>query len=438
MFFKKKRRAASAAAASAVSDPQAEARAADDVQRIASSDPGIVAFFGGAMGITDEVVTVQSALKVPSVLAAVSFLSRTMAGLPLKVYGKGEKGRKALPDDPVSGLLNRAANDETSALEWRRGVWQDVLTSGRHISFIERDGRGKPINLWPLDVSKVTVERRQGRTLYHYQDGTRRVTYAASEVLDLCFMSSGDRLSSYSPVYNNADTIGLAMAVTRYGARFFKNGGIPPFTLSGPIKTPGGVHRASNDLTAAVKDVAEGGGNAITVPEGHTLTPLGLDPEKMQMVEVKRFLVEEIARIYGLPPVFLQDLTHGTFSNTEQQDLHLVKHLVAQWAAVFEAEANLKLWGRDGGEVYAEHVLDGLMRGDLKTRVDAAGRRIATGQTTINEEREIENRPPVTGGGQPLVQGAMVPVTLAGAHVKQTGTDEPAAVAASNEGQEND
>ncbi len=439
MLFWRKRRASAAAA---VSDPQAdaksEARAAGGVERIASSDPALVTFFGGSFGITDEVVTVSTALKVPAVWAAVSFLSRTLAAIPLKVFEKAEDGRHARPDDPVARLLNRAANDELSALEWRRGLWQDVLTSGRHISFIERNGRDRPINLWPLDVARVTVERRNGRTVYHYQDGGRSVTYAASEVLDLQFMPGADRLSSHSPVYSNADAIGLALAVSRYGARFFKNGGIPPFTLTGPIKSAGAVARASNDLTEAVKKVVSEGGNAITVPEGHELKALGLDPEKMQMVEVKRFLVEEIARIYGLPPVFLQDLTHGTFSNTEQQDLHLVKHLVAQWAHVFEAEANLKLWGRDGGQIYAEHVLDGLMRGDLLTRAEATAKRIGSGQLTINEAREMENRPPLPGGGVPLVQGAMVPATLAGAHLKPATTGEPAVSAASDEGQEHD
>lgn len=432
MVFWKRRRAATPAQASAVTDPQAGGETRASLERIASSDPGLAVFLGGASAMTDEVVTLDTALAVPSVAAAVSFLSRTLATLPLKVYGKTDEGRQARPADPIARLLNRAANDETSAYEWRRGLWQDVFTSGRHVSFIERNGAGQPINLWPLETHKLTVERRDGRTRYHYQDGGRRVTYAAAEVLDLCFMPGADRLGARSPIYNNADTIGLALAVTRYGARFFKNGGVPPFTLSGPIKSAGGVERAANDLTAAVRKVAEGGGNALVVPDGHALTALGLDPEKMQMVEVQRFLVEQIARIYGLPPVFLQDLTHGTFSNTEQQDLHLVKHLVAQWAAAFEAEANLKLWGRRGGSVYAEHVLDGLMRGDLKTRAEATARRINTGQLTINEAREIENRPPLPGGDVPLVQGAMVPASLAGAAMK------PAAAPGETEGQDNE
>lgn len=424
-----KRRAAKPAVSAPVRDPQgqAEARASAPVQ-ILSSDPQLVSFFGGGAAITDEVVTVETALQVPSILAAVTFLSRTLAALPLKVYVKAEKGRAAASDAPLHRMMNWAANEETSGFDFRRAFWQDVFTLGRGLAFIERNGRGVPINLWPLDVGRVTLERRQGRTLYHYRDGARTVTYSASEVLDLCFMPGADRLSSRSPVYSNANTIGLAQAVTRYGARFFANGGIPPFTISGPVKSAGGVARAAGDLTEAVKKLAADGSNALTIPEGHELKALGIDPEKMQMVEVQRFLVEQIARIYGLPPVFLQDLTHGTFSNTEQQDLHLSKHVISPWSKALEGEVNLKFYGRQGGGTYAEHVLDGLMRGDLKTRAEATARRINTGQLTINEAREIENRPPVAGGEVALVQGAMVPATQAGAAVK------PAAQPASNEG----
>ncbi len=430
-FWNKRAASKATAAASAVADPQAEARASD-VQRIASSDPNLVAFFNGGVAMTDEVVTLATALQVPEVASAVAFLSRTLAALPLKVFSKSEDGRKARPSDPVARLLGRAANDETSAFDFRRMFWQDVFTQGRGLAFIERNKAGQPINLWPLEINKVTVERRAGRTLYHYLDGTRKVTYAATEILDLCFMPGADRLGAHSPIYSNANTIGLAMAVTRYGARFFKNGGIPPFTITGPIKTAGGVARAADDLAAAVAALAEKGGNALTVPEGHTLNALGIDPEKMQMVEVQRLLTVKIAMIYGLPPVFLQDLTNGTFSNTEQQDLQLVKHLVAPWAAAFEAEANLKLWGRRGGQIYAEHVLDGLMRGDLGTRAAATAKRINTGQLTINEAREIENRAPLSGGDVALVQGAMVPATMAGAAMK------PATPAANDEGQDNE
>ena len=134
-----------------------------------------------------------------------------------------------------------------------------------------------------------------------------------------------DGLTSISPILNSKDAIGLMIAVTKYGAKFFNNGGVPPFVVTGKFETGKALKRASQDLSKAIKDASIEKNLALTLPMNHDIKPIGADPEKSQMVEVKRFQVEEIARIYSLPPVFLQDLTHGTFSNTEQQDLHLVK-----------------------------------------------------------------------------------------------------------------
>jgi len=124
---------------------------------------------------------------------------------------------------------------------------------------------------------------------------------------------------------------------------------------------------------------------------------------------LQRFSIEQIARIYSLPPIFLQDLTHGTYSNTEQQDLHFVKHTVKRWVEQTEAELNLKLFGR-GSPFFVEFDLDGLMRGDLKTRMEAHSTAIQNGIKTPNEVRAIENLPPMEGGDQLFIQGATVPL----------------------------
>lgn len=400
----------------AVPEAGADEARARTVAEVFSSDPGLsVQIFGLGDGATDEVVNVDTALTVPALMCAVAFLSRTLANLPIKTYRKTDAGRERLADDPVALLLSRAASDEVSGTEFRRQFWQDVFTWGRGVAFIERNGAGRPVNLHGLEVSKLTIKAEgRGRKSYHYRDGARVLTYRGADVIDMPFMLRGNRLGAVSPVFSNAITIGLTLAMMRYGGRVFKNGGIPPFTISGPMKNPGAVGRAADQLTAAVKALADKGGNAITIPEGHELKPLGIDPEKMQMEGGRRFQIEEIARIYQIPPVFVGDLTRGTFSNVEQQDLHLVKHLISQWAKLFEAEVTLKAYGRAPG-IYAEHDLDGLLRGDLQTRAAARAQMINTGQLTPNEAREQDNRPPVEGGEIALVQGAMVPLASAGA-----------------------
>ncbi|WP_286160612.1 phage portal protein [Rhizobium sp. Root651] len=132
--------------------------------------------------------------------------------------------------------------------------------------------------------------------------------------------------------------------------------------------------------------------------------------KRLAAVQPRRFQVEEIARAWQLPPVFLQDLSRATFSNAEQQDLHLVKHLIGQWTKALEDEINLKFFGRSGNGRYVEHNLDGLMRGDFKSRIEGLARAIQTAQITPNEARALENRPAMKDGNDLLVQGATVPL----------------------------
>jgi HK97 family phage portal protein len=147
----------------------------------------------------------------------------------------------------------------------------------------------------------------------------------------------------------------------------------------------------------------------MALPAGHEMKSIGFNPEQMQLLELQRFSIEQIARIYSLPPVFLQDLTHGTFSNTEQQDLHFVKHTLKRWIEQTEQEMNLKLFPR-GSDLYVEFNVDGLLRGDFGTRMAAHATSIQNGIRTPNEVRTIENMPDRPEGDVLLIQGATVPM----------------------------
>ena len=132
----------------------------------------------------------------------------------------------------------------------------------------------------------------------------------------------------------------------------------------------------------------------------------------MQLTSVQVFAVGQVARIYQLPPVFLQELSKGNYNNIEHQDLHLVKHTLRRWVKKFEQELTLKIFGR-GSKRYVKLNLDGIMRGDFKTRIEAIVKAIQNGLMTPNEGRALENRAPMPGGDVLLVQGATVPIELA-------------------------
>lgn len=365
-------------------------------------------------------VTTDRALQVPAVAAAVNFLSGTLASLPMDVMQVDPKtGMKSAVKNGLSVILHDAPNDEQSSYGWRKGLFDAVFTGGRGVSYIERDGSGLVKNLWLIDPKTLTVKRTDGRKRYEVRDGSLK-TYEASEVIDITFMDHSDMVRHRGPIVMGRDVIAMAIAATQFGARIFQSGGLPPAVLTGPFQTGQAAQRATEDVQAALKSAATKASPVLTIPAGHTLTSLGFNPEQLQMLELQRFCVEQIARLYSLPPVFLQDLTHATFSNNEQQDLHLTKHTLHHWVKQFEQELTLKLFGRDP-RFKVEMNMDGLLRGDIATRMEAHAKAIASGIYSPAHAALIEDMPVRPEGDVLLVQGAMVPIGSAGADKKPSG-----------------
>lgn len=375
---------------------------------VAVSAENFLSFFGVDSAKLPN-VTIARALTVPAVSAAVLFLSRTLATIPLHAYTR-KGGSPERVKDGIAMVLE-FPNPEMDDTAFRRYFWQQVFTGGRGLIWIERDpatGTGVK-NLWPLNPAKTTIRRVSGRTVY--QNGGN--TYASADIIDVPFALKEDGLAHHGPIVLTAKAIQLALAMNDYASGFFANGGVPPLGFSGPMAAgPDALKRQMADVNRAIGVARSSESPIIPMPPGYELKPIGFDPEKGQMTEARLFQVQEVARGWQLPPVFLQDLSSGTMANTEQQDLHLVKHNVAQWSALFEGQLNLKFYGREGAGEYVEHNLDGLLRGDLLARTNALARGIQTGQLTPNEARALENRPrndnPVAD--QLLVQGATVPL----------------------------
>lgn len=389
----------------------AELRESIENPAVPISSATILDFLGGsgesAAGVN---VTIDSALGVPALWAAVNFIAGTIASLPLSLYKKTKDGREKVTDG-LAVILRDAVNDECSSFEWRKYSFEQTLTGGRQLSFIEKNVAGRIINIWPLNPSEVTVKRVGGRKLYELRQAGRPViTYKASEIIDIPFMLKADMLTARSPILTNKDSIGLAIAATHYGSRFFQGGGIPPAVLEGPFQSGDALKRASSDMQTAVKTAYKEKRPIVAVPTGHTIKAIGVDPEKSQLVELKAALVVEIARIYSLPPAFVQDLSNGTFSNVEQQDLQLVKHTIMRWVKNAEQEMNLKLFGRNNDTQYVEFNLDGLLRGDFISRMAGYASGIQNAIITPNEARRQENREDDPQGNVLLIQGATVPL----------------------------
>jgi len=362
--------------------------------------------FAAAAGVT---VNTDTAMGVPAIWAAVNFIAGTLAGLPLHVYRKTDAGRERVTEG-FGATINTAVNDEMSSFEWRKYMFEQVLTGGRSITYIERDEGGNVRNLHPVDPNGVLVERKvtsQGFPAKTYRYNQR--IFKARDIIDLTFMLKANQLDPRGPIATNKDAIGMAIAASQYGAKAFQSGGIPPAVLQGPFQSGAAASRASEDVAAATAKLAKEGRPIMALPLGHELKSVGFSPEQMQLIELQRFSIEQIARIYSLPPIFLQDLTRSTFTNSEQQDLHFVKHTLKRWIEQAEQEMNLKLFGR-GSDQYVEFNVDGLLRGDFKTRMEAHATSIQNGIRTPNEVRDLENMSARDEGNDLMIQGATVPI----------------------------
>jgi len=385
-------------------DISRETRASAEDPRVPVSAENFLQFFGIDPSNLPA-VNLESALKVPAFAAAVTFLPRTLATLPLHAYRRGDNGANKI-EGKLEKVIHENPNDLMDSFKFRQYFWQGVFTDGRGLAWIERIGPNVEA-LWPLDPRRTVIKRIGFDLTYSYNGND----YPARDVIDVPFMLRPNQYESYGPLNLASKAIQLALAMNDYASGFFAGGGVPPLALTGPLPAgPEAVKRAQADIKRAIDMAKNGGDPVFPIPVGYTLNPVGLDPAKGQMTEARLFQIQEIARVYGLPPVFLQDLSRGTFANVEQQDVFFVKHLIAQWATALEGEMNLKIFGRLNNNRYVEHNLDGLMRGDFVSRMAGLAQGIQNAIRTPNESRRLENLPDLPGGDQLMIQGATVPI----------------------------
>lgn len=392
--------------------PEPEKRMITDIPGIERPGANMLQVFG-LSDVSLPTVTIDSALTVPSVLAAVSFLSRSLANLSLHLMKSNETGAERIKGG-LATLVEEAPNPEWDSFRLREYFWTQVFTGGRGLLWIERSG-SNVTGIYPINPAHTKIARdSMGRTVYEVAGKA----YPAADVIDVPFMLKVDGLAHYSPITMGAKAIQLALSMNSYGSKFFAGGGVPPLALIGPVATgPQALNRQLADTMRAIDTATDTGKPVFPVAPGYELKPVGFDPDKGQMTDARRFSVEEIARIYGIPPWFLQDLTHANFANSENQDLAFVKHLVTHWANKLEQQMNLKLFGQRNNRRYVRHNVDSLLRGDFAARANAVQSLVNCGVYTPAQGAEYMGQPtPIEPEAQKrYLQGAMVPIDMIGA-----------------------
>lgn len=381
-------------------------------------------YMGGSS--SGKTVTERSAMQMTAVYSCVRILSEAVAGLPLHFYRYTDDGGKEKAiDHPLYSLLHDEPNPEMTSFIFRETLMTHLLLWGNAYAQIIRNGKNEIIALYPLMPNKMDVSRDKSGQLYytyvtqpeeaHTMKGN--IVYLnPSEVLHIPGLGF-DGLVGYSPIAMAKNAIGMAVACEEYGAKFFANGAAPGGVLEHPgtIKDPQRVRESWQSTFGG-----SGNSNKVAVlEEGMKYTPIGISPEQAQFLETRKFQINEIARIFRVPPHMVGDLEKSSFSNIEQQSLEFVKYTLDPWIVRWEQSIRRALLTPEEKKKYfVKFNLEGLLRGDYQSRMNgyAIGRQ--NGWMSANDIRELENQdriPAEEGGDLYLVNGNMMPLKDAGA-----------------------
>lgn len=395
---------------------------------------GYAFYFGGTT--SGKAVTERSAMQMTAVYSCVRILAEAVAGLPLHLYRyKEDGGKEKALDHPLYLLLHDEPNPEMSSFVFRETLMTHLLLWGNAYAQIIRNGKGEVIALYPLMPNRMVVDRDiHGQLYYQYTRSTEEaptmkgvtVNLPPSDVLHIPGLGF-DGLVGYSPIAMAKNAIGMAIACEEYGAKFFANGAAPGGVLEHPgtIKDPQRVRESWQSTFGG-----SGNSNKIAVlEEGMKYTPIGISPEQAQFLETRKFQINEIARIFRVPPHMVGDLEKSSFSNIEQQSLEFVKYTLEPWLVRWEQSIQRTLFSPEEKKRYfAKFNVEGLLRGDYASRMSGYATARQNGWMSANDIRELENMdriPAEEGGDLYLINGNMLPLGNTGAFADtQTGKEE--------------
>lgn len=381
-------------------------------------------FFGSSSA--GKMVTERSAMQMTAVYACVRILAESIAGLPLHVYRYNSTGGKEkATEHPLFFLLHDEPNLEMTSFVFRETLMTHLLLWGNAYAQIIRNGRRVVTAIYPLMPSRMRVDRDDNGRLYYeytrYGDeagaGKREtVKLSPEEVLHIPGLGF-DGLVGYSPIAMAKNAVGMSMACEEFGAKFFANGAAPGGVLEHPgiLKDPARVRESWN----ATFGGSSNANKVAVLEEGMKYTPISVSPNEAQFLETRKFQIDEIARIFRIPPHMIGDLERSSFSNIEQQSLEFVKYTVGPWVTRWEqALSRSLLVGKERSHFLIKFNLDGLLRGDYESRMNGYATARQNGWMSANDIRELENMDRISdeeGGNLYLVNGSMTSLKDAGA-----------------------
>ena len=365
--------------------------------------------FGAKSSVSGAEVTPNTATGNTAVWNAIWILATTVASLPLPVFRREGEGKARAVDHPLYSLLHDAPNEYVTSMNYRVAMMYHMLGWGNHYAEMEHDRNGRLVALWPLPPDRVT---RVSAELPYYrvntESGVELLPYY--NVLHIPGLTT-DGINGISPIAIAREAVGLGLAIEEYAARFYANSAKPQMAIraSKPMSREA-KEQFKADWNAAYSGLSNAHRTAL-LEDGMDVVKLGLPQEDAQFLESRRFQVEEVARIFNLPPHMLKEMSKATFSNIEQQFLEFHIISLRPWLVNIEQTMNLRLFPADARKLYfVEFVFEGLLRGDQAARGAFYKDRFMTASLTPNEIRAKENENPLPGGDELFYPANMIPM----------------------------
>jgi len=376
-----------------------------------------------------KTVNERTALQTTAVYACVRILSETIASLPLHVYRYTEGGKTKDTEHALYTILHDEPNPDMTSFVFRETLMSHLLIWGNAYSQILRDRSGQVIGLYPLLPDQMSVHRSEKGKLYYvynrYEEDNPNfqekgsIVLSQEEVLHIPGLGF-DGLIGYSPIALAKNAVGMTLACEEYGASFFSNGANPGGVLEHPgiLKDPGKVRDSWNAVYQGTRNAHK----VAVLEEGMSYKQIGIPPEEAQFLETRKFQINEIARLFRIPPHMVGDLEKSSFSNIEQQSLEFVKYTLDPWVVRFEQALKKSLLLPEEKKThFIKFNVDGLLRGDYQSRMNgyAIGRQ--NGWLSTNDIRKLEELNPIPseeGGDLYLINGNMTKLKDAGGFMK--------------------
>lgn len=343
-------------------------------------------------------MTTDKALTFSAVWAAIRLLSESVSGLPISVYKKDANGDKTEDTgSPLYTLLKYKPNSYMNKITFFEKIMMDLLCNGNSFVRIVRNGAATPVELLCLDFDNVDILIQDNYLFYQVSGGE---TYASDDMLHFKLITE-DGINGLSPITQNAKAINWGMDVEEFGRKFFTNGA----SMTGVLETSRSlsteaIDRLKNSFNQAYTGVKNSSKTAV-LEEGLTFKPISVSAEQAQFLASRTFSIEEVARIFNIPPHLLKDLSRSSFNNIEQQGAEFVIYSLMPYISKIEEEFNLKLFRKNElGKTFVEFNVMGLLRGSVNDRSNFYKSMFGIGVMSINEIRRKENMNAIEGGDE--------------------------------------